>query len=561
MTTVGSKGNDDIRVAKLRKHFENTIRSKKSPASKSQKLLFLESICAFADAASCMSKLSGTTGGIGILQDAMRCDLSDTFMNGHGEAILRYLSSPNLTTIADGQFLQPIIHALVEPPIFWNAFLQAFRAGKLSESAQAMMGWLLLQLSMLPAPQNDEYIDIAKEADIRDKLQTSPHDETRSFATQLYYVIDRKNIGAVTTLSTLLDGPGGRHDNDFSDIKDIAILPTADEVSSKDKPFVRTVQFLVDPEMENERASMQLDNQFRLLREDMLYELRDDLQLARGQKKGKYRGLIMQNLRLAGIYTGPPAPPNDPRARPRKVKWALIFEYPDDIQQLRKLEQNKRKKAIVENKNILRHLSLTCLLADDQIVAFPSIWRDEDMLAKSPPELLLQFDGCSTASVEKTLALIPSAKNIKVLQIDTAVFSYAPVLTSLQLKDSLPLSDELLCYSSTANLPSPPGIPTTLTQQIKSHAGRNLKDVIGTKTDITLDNAQHAALLSCLEQRVATIQGPPGMSIITRLILQLMVPQALESHSLARWRLSFSTIRRRRGYSWFAIQITPWTNF
>lgn len=35
------------------------------------------------------------------------------------------------------------------------------------------------------------------------------------------------------------------------------------------------------------RIAAHLENQFRLLREDMLSELRDDIQIARGQKKGR----------------------------------------------------------------------------------------------------------------------------------------------------------------------------------------------------------------------------------------------------------------------------------
>ena len=37
----------------------------------------------------------------------------------------------------------------------------------------------------------------------------------------------------VDPTTSLMEGPGGRHDNDFPDFHDISVLPTADELSSK----------------------------------------------------------------------------------------------------------------------------------------------------------------------------------------------------------------------------------------------------------------------------------------------------------------------------------------
>ena len=38
----------------------------------------------------------------------------------------------------------------------------------------------------------------------------------------------------------VLDGPGGRHDNDLADFRDITILLTADEILCRKPPFLRT---------------------------------------------------------------------------------------------------------------------------------------------------------------------------------------------------------------------------------------------------------------------------------------------------------------------------------
>lgn len=104
--------------------------------------------------------------------------------------------------------------------------------------------------------------------------------------------------------------PGGRHDNDFEDFRQIAIFPTADEFLSTDKPFYRRADAISDAELDN-RAAMHLDNQFRLLREDMLAELREDLQVATRKKKGKRPASILTDLSAVGLFLG-----EDKRRRP-----------------------------------------------------------------------------------------------------------------------------------------------------------------------------------------------------------------------------------------------------
>lgn len=56
-----------------------------------------------------------------------------------------------------------------------------------------------------------------------------------------------------------MDGPGGRHDNDFADFRRISIFPTRDELSSTIPPFFRLAKEIanVDPA---ERIGVYLDN-------------------------------------------------------------------------------------------------------------------------------------------------------------------------------------------------------------------------------------------------------------------------------------------------------------
>lgn len=70
--------------------------------------------------------------------------------------------------------------------------------------------------------------------------------------------------------------PGGRHDNDFKDFREISILPIPDEIASVEIPYYRRMCDVYNVS-EAQRAVMHYDNQFRLLREDLLAELRNDL--------------------------------------------------------------------------------------------------------------------------------------------------------------------------------------------------------------------------------------------------------------------------------------------
>ena len=70
--------------------------------------------------------------------------------------------------------------------------------------------------------------------------------------------------------------PGGRHDNDKTDITKIKLLPTEDEIRSEHKEFLPSTDlnqphFLADP------AERHLDTHFRLLRHDIFGEMKEAL--------------------------------------------------------------------------------------------------------------------------------------------------------------------------------------------------------------------------------------------------------------------------------------------
>ena len=64
-------------------------------------------------------------------------------------------------------------------------------------------------------------------------------------------------------------GPGGRHDNDFADIRKIAILPTSDELASSGSDPFLSLASEIEPSLRlPDGLTFHVDRQFRLLRED-----------------------------------------------------------------------------------------------------------------------------------------------------------------------------------------------------------------------------------------------------------------------------------------------------
>lgn len=83
------------------------------------------------------------------------------------------------------------------------------------------------------------------------------------------------------SLEAMLDMPGGRHDNDFFDFTEIAIQPTREEIMSNKLPYIPdNIEHIVKNEekiSESEILSSYLDAEFRLLREDEIQPIREEV--------------------------------------------------------------------------------------------------------------------------------------------------------------------------------------------------------------------------------------------------------------------------------------------
>ena len=268
------------RLVGLTKLFNAVIHRRRELRSPADGNRFIEAFCAQEDPCRSVESLIAAPNGLHAIAKAFRFSGDSAFLNGPSAAALLYLSHPSLKQLYSGQFLLRVLEQLVQPPTFWNALVEAFRARTLVEYSIHAFAWLLLELLSSHSDSIPNVRSFAEELTSDEAFTTSDVPEIRYIGYKI------KNIIDTTAFDASESGPGGRHDNDFADFRKIKILPTRDEFASVEQPFYRRADAIASIEPDR-RVLVHLDNQFRLLREDLIGELRDDFQIATGAKKGR----------------------------------------------------------------------------------------------------------------------------------------------------------------------------------------------------------------------------------------------------------------------------------
>ena len=260
---MASPGIDEQRLTKLSGFFNKVVHGQRALSTPRDGKLFLEALCSQPDPATCAHKLVTSPYGLSSLQTSVRSDTSVSFLNNEAVHLLQYLQDSALKQIDSGLVLVKLLLPLVDPPFFWEAFTNAFVAGLLVPEASQAFAWLLLELVTQPDKDSEPYKFLAASTSILDSLLDSPDGLTRNLGQKIKHVLP---LDASDLHLDAEAKPGGRHDNDHLDHREISIMPTADELLSRDRPFFRTADFLDDLELGSLRSAIHVDNQFRLLR-------------------------------------------------------------------------------------------------------------------------------------------------------------------------------------------------------------------------------------------------------------------------------------------------------
>lgn len=508
------------RAANLQRFFQDVISGKTALKNARNGDLFLEALCNQQDPPACIEKILSSAHGLQAVQASTRFSMSPSFFNDRATTFLQYIQAPALKSIYGGDFLQELILGIVDPPIFWSAFVQCFRDRTLSVKAQQSFAWLLYELISSPLKSCNVHSEIARDSSIQELLTSSPELEIRTIGQKIKHALSTINPDAMARDGS---GPGGRHDNDLVDFRKIVILPTADELLSTENPFLRCAAAVDGLGADENHLQVYLDNQFRLLREDMLGEIREELKIVQRKKPGRHKGIIIKDLKVLDADCGLPN---------KRQGWRLRLQCKTDLSQLAKLKPLDRRKYLTNNRNLLRHQALACLIVDGEVTAFAAIHRDLDMLASTPPTVVLQFYGQS--GTFNALLKLKTAHDIDLVQLDTALFAFEPVLKGLQGIRTLTLVDELIFWKMGNNTIEPPTPPFDLIERIEADPHQDLQGLLGTPRSVLLDDSQILSLLTGLKQRVSLIQGPSGKFCGYRVVFRLMMCQEPVNHLLGR---------------------------
>lgn len=488
---------DNSRSGRLAKLFSQVLQGKRAVKNKNDVKLFLEAVLEQKNHSACVEGIIGSTSALNTLQSGLRFDISPDFINKTTAPFIRYLSDPAVKLLCNGQFLQDLLVVIVEPRTLWNAFVEAFKNRALDENAIYAFAWMLMELLSLPPSNQIDVIADAQNAVDDGSLLTSSSLEIRTLGHKI------KTLLLIKASDTSIDldfSPGGRHDNDLVDFRKIAIYPTSDEFVSTEKPFYRCAHEVSDLAPET-RIAAHLDNQFRLLREDMLSELRNDIQTVQGLKNGRLRAFILRNLSLNSIDCG---------NYNRRKQCLLLFRCESGLEKLTSIvEKTDRRDFLKENGNYLKHRSYGCLMRQGEIVSFATVDRDIDKLASDPPVIALQI---ADEALKKTLLYLKMFKDVEFLLVDTPFFAYEPILKCLQETMDLTLAEELLFSQQGKQLALSDLAPPSLIEDLCENGSGNIQDVLGTSKPVTLDSSQLQSLIAGLTQRLSLIQGPPGKS-------------------------------------------------
>ena len=339
--------------------------------------------------------------------------------------------------------------------------------------------------------------------------------------------------------------PQNRHDNDKANITEINILPTEDEIRSDHTEFLPSTD-RDEPHFLQDQVERHLDTHFRLLRHDVLGEMKN---VIGGMMEVLEKdSTISQNLKLNGNtrgYINPQAHVSYVSfERRRGLEAQISFLQPPSI---RKKSASERRKWWEETKRLEEGILIAFLSVNDaksSILFFTVSQKCTDAKKKfilssgdHQATITAKLASRKQSDLEKLVELSCSrTKGILVEFPGTIPGTFVPILESIQsmqhlsrlpfrqwiLPDRIAISDDELAAS---DVPPPlyariPGFRFSLRPILKdvgdtfsinprlpSNDDKTIDD-IGRKT--SLDRGQCRALVAALTREFAFIQGPPG---------------------------------------------------
>lgn len=510
------------RFRRLAQLFHEHISGERQVGGPQDAKLFLEAadvLCKQKSPSACVEAIVSSPKGVEVVRTTVRSGLSTDSVKTALGLFISHLLSPQVKALGGGQFLQHMLLAILSPPTFWNALREAHSSHAIQDEHLETFAKLCLEIATSQHPDLQVQANHVEELINGKSLMEASSHPVRVIAYRIQKVIQLRSSALPVDLD---GGPGGRHDNDFADFRHIRIYPTADEIRSTEEPFLQRLDDVFKGPKKSAR-----DHRgwvYRLLREDMLGELREDLLAALGHKKTRRTHRSLQDLALAE------ADPDDFRsAEPFtltiKCGHGVTFPWQESTRQ-------DRKNFLFDNRSFMKHLSFGALCSGIDVVAFGSLLRDVDLLSDSPPVLVVRFTDAAGLRHAVEALLGTKRQQLKFVVVDTPTFAYEPILQRLKELAHVPIVDLLLDPTEAASNEYEP--PTQLANVLESLEAASLgskevdlSSLLALTKPIRVRGAQLESLINGLKSTIGQIQGPPGTgksfvgALIVLLILKL----------------------------------------
>lgn len=511
------------RDARLSKLLHAYINDGKTPKTAREGKLLLEAISAQTDGASCVERLVASKNALEALKLALRFELTSSFFNTTFKDFLNFLQNPAIGQTCGGQLLKQLLTIVVQPETLWTTLSIARSDNQLNTEGELAFAWLLLELASWVGSSPLNVDSIARDITEKKVFINSDNRTLRTIGYRLANVMQTSNI----VKRTDENGPGGRHDNDHADFRRVAIFPTDDELMSAEQAFYRTADVISQQPFE-QRSGVHLDNQFRLLREDLLAELREDVNASRRNVKGRRPSFRLRGLSLVDAHYG---------NWKFKTPFSLVLSAKSGLEGFAQLRTHERRSHLKSNPKFLKHQSFGCVVDRDRVITFATLLRVEGLLVgdndNNYHQPLIVLRSPDKGSLEKLLSTLMSSDTAEFIMVDTAVFAYEPILRCLQSTVELSLWQELFAVSGEeieAAVRLSAAAPLDLVSRIEAGGGFDLQSTLSLSKSVDLDASQLDSLLAGLRQSVSLIQGPPGTgkSFIGALLTQALVKHTSE---------------------------------
>ena len=493
--------------SQLRRYFDRAMKDKdfnfQDQASAKK---YLDACIAYDDKIDLFFRLaSETENGEKLLRaSAVRCDVKQVlgfFKLAGSEALGMGLSKDQVSVVLKIFFKAD----------FTKRLLDMMAGGALSDFAP--LSWYVLKLAgSFSEARADEQL-----RHLKDVLVSKSAPLSQQMTTIFGETFDgaAADLAADTTMEEILDPPGSRHDNDHADFRSIVCVPSVEEIKCTREAYLPYIS------LEPSEAVI-LDRQFRLLREDFVGPMREcvhemsklgskkNRNMAENQRKAgvrRYNDIEITNIELVNQMCSFEVRFRFPKSHSAHKHWS---EAKGDAQKKKSLTEFWQSKM---GSRVLARDSVVAIMHKGSIEYLFVVQRPFDLkhsvslFDDSGPiqsvGLVLEHEDKSRNEKLAAELLMNIGKGVlsdrELVQLSSNLFSYSPVLKSLQQMASIPLADELVHGHVSQE--------TTYLDHVDMDAEVKRYEQ---QDGFSFDPAQVKSLKLACARRVSLTQGPPG---------------------------------------------------